>query len=168
MGNDFGFELNPQDWQILNLNSDNEKNNGSLLNSNYPFNLHKVKSRIYWGCYIADNFISLVLGRPTSLKLSDTNMPESEDMGDLTNIEEYIYHNPKTKLIESAYPTIKALVELINLSNFALKSVFEPVSNSLSKALNAEYAKRLEKLDFYNSKLFKWRSKLPKEMQWNK
>lgn len=168
MGNDFGFELNPQDWQILNLNSDNEKNNGSLLNSNYPFNLHKVKSRIYWGCYIADNFISLVLGRPTSLKLSDTNMPESEDMGDLTNIEEYIYHNPKTKLIESAYPTIKALVELINLSNFALKSVFEPVSNSLSKALNAEYAKRLEKLHFYNSKLFKWRSKLPKEMQWNK
>lgn len=69
----------------------------------------------------ADNFISLVFGRPTTLKLSDANMPGSKDMGDLTNIEEYVYHNPSTNVIESAYPTIKALVELINLSNHILR-----------------------------------------------
>lgn len=49
-----------------------------MLNSDYPFHIVNVKSRIYWSCYIADNFVSLVLGRPKTLKLSDTNMPVSE------------------------------------------------------------------------------------------
>lgn len=167
MGFEFGFELDPKEWNILNLDHKNERKTKKKLHSDYPFQIHNVKSRIYWGCYIADNFISLVLGRPTTLKLSDTNMPESEDMGDLTNIEEYMYHDPKTNIIQSAYPTIKALVELINLSNYILNSVFEPFSNVSGDQLNIEYSKRLKNLYFYNRKLFEWRSKLPIVLQWN-
>lgn len=168
IGFDFGFELDPKEWQILNLDQDNQGRVKKKLHADYPFPIHNVKSRIYWGCYIADNFVSLVLGRPTTLKLSDTNMPESEDMGDLTNIEEYMYHNPKTNVIQSAYPTIKALAELINLSNYILTSVFEPLSNLPQEQLNVEYSKRLKKLHFYNEKLLNWRSELPYALQWNR
>lgn len=168
MGFDFGFELDPNQWHILNLDKEKDGSIKKKLHADYPFQIHNVKSRIYWGCCIADNFVSLVLGRPTTLKLSDTNMPESEDMGDLTNIEEYMYHNPETNLIQSAYPTIKALAELINLSNYILTSVFEPLSNLPQEQLNIEYSKRLKKLHFYNRKLLKWRSELPTILQWNR
>lgn len=165
---DFGFELDPKEWQILNLDQNNQGRIKKKFHAEYPFQIHNVKSRIYWGCYIADNFVSLVLGRPTTLKLSDTNMPESEDMGDLTNIEEYVYHNPQTNLIQSAYPTIKALAELINLSNYILTSVFEPLINLPQEQLNIEYSKRLKKLHFNNRKSLKWRSELPNALQWNR
>lgn len=167
MGFEFGFELDPKDWQILNLDKKNDREK-KKLHAHFPFQIQHVKSRIYWGCYIADNFISLVLGRPTTLKLSDTNMPESEDMGDLTNIEEFMYHDPKTNAILSAFPTIIALVELIKLSNYILGSVFEPPSNVSEEQLDIEYSRRLKNLYFYNRKLLEWKSKLPSTLQWNR
>lgn len=166
MGFDFGFELDPKEWQLSHLHSDEQYSRNKELNSKFPFHIHKVKSRIYWGCYIADHFISLVLGRPTTLKLSDTNMPASENMPELANIDEFVYLNPKTKSVDSAYPGLKALVELINLTDYMLPSVFEPLANSQQELLNLEYSKRLEKVYSYNAKILKWKANLPQKLQW--
>lgn len=57
VGYDMGFQLDPKVW----ITEDSIHENQVLSDSEL-----EIRSRIYWGCYIADHFICLILGRAPS------------------------------------------------------------------------------------------------------
>ena len=63
MAQDLGFQKDPETWialdQSLNTVEDIE-----------------ARRRIYWGCYISDKLISLVLGRPVHLLYNEAKVHE--------------------------------------------------------------------------------------------
>lgn len=54
MAQDMGFQRDPKNW----LSHD-----ASIASSEDV----EIRRRIYWGCYISDKLISLILGRPVHL-----------------------------------------------------------------------------------------------------
>ncbi|KHC37244.1 hypothetical protein MGQ_02992 [Candida albicans P76067] len=85
MGYDLGFQLNPELWFVKSKGENNTINNLSKLDV-------EIRSRIYWGCYMADHFISLLLGRPSILKISDASIPVTSDLPDLEWIDDFTYN----------------------------------------------------------------------------
>lgn len=65
MAQDLGFQKDPATW------AEHE----SLLNNHEDV---EVRRRIYWGCYISDKLISLVLGRPVQLLYAEAEVRELE------------------------------------------------------------------------------------------
>ncbi|GMG26964.1 unnamed protein product [Ambrosiozyma monospora] len=203
---DLGFESDPSSWPLDNYNSeyiddyddnggDNEdgenracdggddmhkKKTKHTKHVKYPFELSEVKRRIYWGCFIADHFISLVLGRKPTLRHSETNVQLSVDMYELFDIHEFRYPDPlfpeETHDISAASITV-VLVELSELAESMLSDVFGPIikkssttendnsnSNVTQKSLNFsknDIVTRLKYLNAYNNKLCHLNSKLP-------
>lgn len=86
MCSDLGFERDPSRLMDSSNNQTHPK---------YPFELTEVRRRIYRGCYITDHFISLILGRQPMLRKKETNVLASKDLGDLTNIEEFLFLDTK-------------------------------------------------------------------------
>lgn len=119
----------------------------------------RVKSRIYWGCYIADHFISLVLGRHPTLEASKATIPDSDDLPSLIGIEQFIYQDSinvtDTKLDISN--TLKNLVELYKIGK---EYQFRIINTDTSKNLNEIYK--------FNLKLMDWRKNLSTDFRWKK
>lgn len=155
MGFDLGFQLDPTVWFL------GSGENLSDLNI-------ATRSRIYWGCYFADHFISLVLGRPSVLKLADSSLPETVYLPDLDWIANYTYLGPgadpqdKSTIIDVSDP-LKYLVRLINISADMLQDVF---TRDGSHAF--DWKVRVEKSQYFNNIILQWRSALPENLQWNR
>lgn len=149
MGQDLGFQLNPRNWSV---------NDHPVVS---PADA-AVRSRIYWGSYVTDIFISFVLGRPTTLKKSDTSIPDSESLPDFDGVNEYrSEQRPSSKRI-SMYTILCLLVDLSNVADAILLNVFAPIS----MPYGADYM--LQNLGKYNLELAKWHLKLPSELRWKK
>ncbi|EXJ78727.1 hypothetical protein A1O1_09129 [Capronia coronata CBS 617.96] len=58
MAQGLGFHQDPSKWVISD----------QTITTTYDI---EIRRRIYWGCYVADKFISLYLGRPVSLSEND-------------------------------------------------------------------------------------------------
>lgn len=170
IGFDVGFERDPKLWNVQNVKPPKTtKGSRSLtgterekLYREYPFDIKKLRSRIYWGSYIADRFISLVLGRPVTLTLIDVTVPDTQDIGDLTGIDDFIFfdNDSDRQYAFRGFHCLKAIVELLHISDDVLNKIFGP---SISKR-----GSRLETLADMNSKLFKWKQSLDEELFWNK
>lgn len=153
MGFDLGFQLNPETWFL--------KSNEKISSLNVA-----IRSRIFWGCYLADHFISLLLGRPSILKMSDTSIPETDDLPDIDWIYEYSYVSPDSKdyrdsIVYISTP-LKSTISLINISSDMLTDVFtrdEDEKYTLSL--------KFDKLNYYNSRILEWKSTLPPTLQWD-
>lgn len=158
MGYDLGFQLNPEVWFM--------KKHGSEVK---PLDL-AIRSRIYWGCYMADHFISLILGRPSLLKLLDASIPETLDLPELEWIDEYKYVPENVTNISDP---LKNIIHLISISDKMLNDIFtrsdhESVSHKdpdQNEDLNL--VSRLTKLFTYNEQIMKWKSNLPEDLNWN-
>ncbi|EDK44645.1 conserved hypothetical protein [Lodderomyces elongisporus NRRL YB-4239] len=132
MGFDIGFQLNPEVWFVKSKESLNKLD-------------VEIRSRIYWGCFMADHFISLVLGRPSILKLSDASIPVTSDLPDLEWIDDFTYNgylknkekegNLKRKKLEVIPSTatkavsyisdpLNQIINLINISDNMLNDIF--------------------------------------------
>ncbi|CAH6723373.1 activatory protein Cha4p [[Candida] jaroonii] len=179
MGHDIGFELDPQDWNVSpplpkRSNSDINSANATYTSSglivkstredvyrNYPFEIGKLRSRIYWGSFVAERLICLVMGRSPTLKLTDVTIPDSQDIGDLTGIEDFIFYDNASdrQYACRAFYCLRAVVALLILSDDILNKVFGSATNGV---------KRSEILTSYNLKLLKWKESLGKELFWNK
>lgn len=173
VGLDFGFELEPNDWNVtpsISLHSSSDpittsqpqNINRQKLFQNYPFDVKQLRSRIYWGSYIVDRLICLVMGRPTTLQLTDVTVPDSQDIGDLTGIDDFIFYDNSSdrQYACRAFNCLKAVIELITLSDDTVRNVFaSTIDNGLT---------RLEILSKYNFKLLNWRDTLAPELFWNK
>lgn len=147
MGYDLGFQLNPKVWFMHKVSAD------KLTES--------IRSRIYWGSYMADHFISLLLGRPSLLKKSDASIPELEDLPDLDWIDEYIY-NRKSDQVSYISNPLKKIIVLISISDNILSDIFT------KDEFNLEDSRRLDKLYQYNVQIRDWKESLPDDLKWDR
>lgn len=67
MAQDLGLQRDPEDWVQHDL---------SLAT---PEDV-EIRRRIYWGCYISDKLISLILGRPVYLVYDDAEVQPMETL----------------------------------------------------------------------------------------
>lgn len=141
---EIGLHLNPNAW--------NDVYEEELSELDY-----EVRSRIYWGCYIADHLISVLFGRSTTLRLSNSTVPETDELPDIeTGIEDYIF-DPKTTL--SLANPLKKLIVLSRITEVFAGKIFIQ-TQSLSQ--------RCEYLSKFNIEMVHWRQDLPDELAWSK
>ncbi|KAM9931483.1 hypothetical protein OXX80_008869 [Metschnikowia pulcherrima] len=155
MGFDLGFQLNPEVWFL--------KHRGALQQLDVS-----IRSRIYWGCFMADHFISLVLGRPSLLKLSDATIPETEDLPELDWIDEYKYVPENVTNISDP---LKNIINLISISDNMLNDIFTRSDNlSSDESTHDDYdlVSRLSKLFDYNAQIQHWKENLPSDLNWDR
>lgn len=157
MGYDLGFQLNPRDWTITGSESADSQQ-AILTNLDVM-----VRSRIYWGCYIFDHFVSLVMGRPVTVRKSEASIPSSEHLPNSNNIDEYVFHPAKGEgsvdnLDVSA--TLRHLCSLSECVGSLLSDIFSSDSGEGFAYLSGP------RLDRYNHMLSNWRSHLPSAMRW--
>lgn len=165
MGFDLGFQLNPEVWFLK-----------PHIESS-PLDV-AIRSRIYWGSYLADHFISLVLGRPSLLKVSDASIPETDNLPDLEWIDEYRYMDSKDlknkeKVRNSNISDpLKSVINLINISDNFLNDIFtKNEEDNFDEHNNLEdlnLNSRLEKLFEYNAQITKWKENLPTDLNWTR
>lgn len=156
MGFDLGFQLNPEVWFL--------KSQGAVKSLDVA-----IRSRIYWGCYMADHFISLVLGRPSLLKLLDASIPETQDLPELNWIDDYKYIPENVTNISDP---LKNIINLINISDNMLNDIFtksdhESGSNKDSDGEDLDLTTRLTKLSEYNAQIMEWKENLPQDLNWS-
>lgn len=161
MGFDLGFQLHPNSWFL------------KLKVSNYSKEIdNEIKSRIYWGTYLADHFISLLLGRPSLLKLNDATIPETDDLPELHWIDEYRYLDEKDqanpKKISNISSPLKSVINLINISDNMLNDIFNKNFNQDFMNDNNHLILTVTKLNEYNEKIMNWKRNLPTDLQFNK
>ncbi|KAG5419246.1 hypothetical protein I9W82_003013 [Candida metapsilosis] len=168
MGFDIGFQLDPKVWFV------------KLKESLNPLDV-EIRSRIYWGCYMADHFISLVLGRPSILKMADSSIPETADLPDLEWIENFTYDgyikkkrgiatSSQSRAVSYIGDPLNQIINLINISDNMLNDIFtkSDVENDQSNDEELDLESRLEKLFAYNAQIKQWKQNLPSDLQWNK
>lgn len=158
MGFDIGFQLNPRAWFL-------ESNEGvSSLNVS-------IRSRIYWGCYVADHLISLLLGRPSLLKYSDASVPDTNDLPNIKWINEYNFNKPENLNGKSdglvIYSSLNSLIKLINISDNMLNDVFTKGNKNRTDMTKLDVESRVNDLIQYNSRIMQWKADLPADLQWN-
>lgn len=117
----------------------------------------EVRSRIYWGCYIADHLIAVLFGRSTSLRLSNSTVPETDELPDIeTGIEDYIY-DPKATL--SMASPLKKLIVLSRITEVFAGKIFIQ-----TESLN----QRSQYLSKFNVEMIHWRKDLPIQLAWSR
>ncbi|CUM57713.1 unnamed protein product [Debaryomyces tyrocola] len=141
MGIDIGFQLNPQNWHI---------NNKDVLSAQDI----EIRKRIYWGCYTADHFISLLLGRPCQLRLSISTIPHSDNLPLPKNIESFEFYDPSFRY-KVALP-LKKNVSMLSLSAHYFYKIFIDKKSV-----------KINELHEYNHEIMKWRRELPETLSWN-
>jgi hypothetical protein len=141
IGQDMGFELDPSNWKLPDSNFFSEYD---LL----------VRNRIFWGCFVVDRFLSLILGRSCTLELSKTTLAESKDLPRLKGIEVFQYSDP----LEPDYD-IRMDVSGIMKFEIELFNLFFEYSQNLFE---------LDQLGDFNLKSQRWRQNLPAGIRWTK
>lgn len=141
IGFDIGFHLSP------NLNSNTKKsiNKLSLL----------FKSRIYWGCFIVDHFIGMILGRPSVLQINDSTIGESDRVPDLDWIKDFNFK--ENEIIDVSNP-LKSIIRLIVLTERNTREIFY---------FEKEISKKFKKLINFNKEIKDWRNNLIPDLKWD-
>lgn len=144
VGYDMGFQLDPKVWYV-------DDNNLQLTQSEL-----EIRSRIYWGCYIADHFICLMLGRTSTLSVSNSTMPESDELPEVNGTEEFRFIG--RHVLQISLP-LKNLIILSRLVQIFTSKIFIE---------SEDIARKLKYLNTFNSQVYNWRQSLPEFLQWSK
>lgn len=158
MGYDLGFQLNPSDWSIA-------EGEMSAQQSVIAKTDIMIRSRIYWGCYILDHFISLIMGRPVTVRKTEASIPSSEMLPNAKNIDEYVFNalDPTAATNLDAALTIEPLCSLGECVGALLKDIFSAYTSDEG----ASYLNKI-KVAAYNQRLADWRRKLPLALRWTR
>ncbi|CCE62264.1 hypothetical protein TPHA_0C01080 [Tetrapisispora phaffii CBS 4417] len=144
IAHEIGLQLDPDAWSNV------YENDLSKID-------FEVRSRIYWGCYIADHMISILFGRTTTLKLSNSTVPETDELPEIeTGIEDYIYD--PTKILSMAYP-LRKLIVLSRITEIFASKIFSHTNSMIQKS---------QYLSKFNLEMYNWKSDLSPEMVWTK
>lgn len=159
MGYDLGFHLNPKDWAMED-NSTGVSKNSVITNLDVM-----IRSRIYWGCYIADHFISLIMGRPVTVRKTEASIPSSDNLPVSKNIDEFVFQPPPSALSVKnldAYHTVEPLCSLSEMIGALLTDIYSSESDDIYSYLTKA------KLKTHNTSLADWRKNLPGPLKWTK
>ncbi|CEP64839.1 Tea1p LALA0_S14e00452g [Lachancea lanzarotensis] len=145
VGHDMGFQLDPRVW-VTDESSSNELSQSEL----------EIRSRIYWGCYIADHFICLLLGRTSTLSVSNSTIPESDELPEVHGTEEFRFDSKHVLQVSLPLKNLVILSRIVQV--FTAKIFIEPSSTS----------HRIEYLIKFNLRVYNWRQSLPHFLKWSK
>lgn len=151
MGYDLGFQLNPREWTT--------EDHQEIVTSMDVM----VRSRIYWGCYVFDHFVSLVMGRPVTVRKSEASIPSSEHLPNSEGIESFVFQPPTTP---EGVPNVDASASLLPLCSLS-ECVGSLLLDIFSTDGDDAYLPK-SKIGSYNTFLADWRRDLPVEMRWTK
>lgn len=144
ISHEIGLHLNPEAW--------NHVYEDELTRMDYA-----VRSRIYWGCYIADHLMSVLFGRSTTLRMSNSSVPETDELPDIeTGIEDYIF---KPGVPTQWVNPLKKLIYLSRISEVFATKIFAQ-TDSLEQ--------RCDYLVKFNQEMHNWRTVLPSDIKWDK
>ncbi|CAI4065272.1 hypothetical protein SUVZ_08G3540 [Saccharomyces uvarum] len=144
VGYDMGFQLDPKVWYI-------DDSNLQLTQSEL-----EIRSRIYWGCYIADHFICLMLGRTSTLSVSNSTMPDSDELPEVNGTEEFRFIG--RHVLQISLP-LKNLIILSRLVQIFTSKIFIE---------SEDIPQKVKYLNTFNSQVYNWRQSLPEFLQWSK
>lgn len=144
VGYDMGFQLDPKVWYT-------EDSKSQLTESEL-----EIRSRIYWGCYIADHFICLMLGRTSTLSVSNSTIPESDELPEVEGTEEFRFIGKHVLQISLPLKNLIILSRIVQV--FTSKIFIESDDTNV----------RVQLLNTFNSQVFQWRQSLPGFLQWSK
>ncbi|CDO95313.1 unnamed protein product [Kluyveromyces dobzhanskii CBS 2104] len=147
VGYDMGFQLDPKVWITDESINENQNLSDSEL---------EIRSRIYWGCYIADHFICLILGRAPSLTVSNSTVPESDELPEIEGTQDFRYESNTVLQVSLPLKNLMILSRIIQI--FTSKIFIEPNTTS----------QRIEYLQKFNLKVSNWRQSLPEFLKWSK
>ncbi|KAF3993007.1 hypothetical protein FT663_00304 [Candidozyma haemuli var. vulneris] len=159
MGYDLGFQLNPQEWAI---EQGADEAHPAIINNMDVM----VRSRVYWGCFVFDHFVSLLMGRPVTVRKSEATIPSSEHLPNSTDIDNFIFQPTNDPHSVANIDASQSLVSLCSLSE-CIGSILSEVFSKDSAGDDMSYLTR-RKIQDFNSYLEEWRSKIPTEMRWNR
>ncbi|AMD18939.1 HBR038Cp [Eremothecium sinecaudum] len=144
MAHEIGLHLNHEAWDSVYADK--------LSNMDI-----EVRSRIYWGCYIADHLIAVLFGRSHSLRLSNSTIPETDELPNIdTGIEDYQYE-PGVSL-HMGRP-LKKLIVLSRITEVFASKIFIESGSMVQKN---EYLRK------FNSEILNWRGSLMDDFKWTK
>ncbi|KZL64436.1 transcription factor [Colletotrichum tofieldiae] len=153
MAQDLGFQRDPKEWA---------HHDSSLAT---PEDV-EIRRRIYWGCYISDKLISLILGRPVYLVYEDAEVQPMETLPEPPEMvlwrpvgfdEEYAEATQATSMI----PYIHEQIRLSRVIETMMSILFSPRSN-------LDSVSRRVCFDNLNLELNRWRESLPDFAKWHK
>lgn len=144
VGYAMGFQLDPKVWH---MDDDSDEN---LTQSEL-----EIRSRIYWGCYIADHFICLMLGRNSTLSVSNSTIPESDELPEVEGTEEFRFVG--RHVLQISLP-LKNLIVLSRIVQVFTSKIFIESDNMENK---------VHFLRGFNIQVECWRQSLPEFLQWN-
>lgn len=166
IGLHMGFELNLQKSHL-----------DSGINNLTDYDLN-VRSRIYWGCRLADSFISFVLGRSPTLEYLNATIPKSENLPILQGIEYFLYYDPiekdsKISNISNPLEQINALYKIVHKYHEKLYGEIPTSSNDDINNNNNGNGKNnnyhvLHYLHNFNLEAYEWKNNLIELLYWTK
>ena len=156
IGLHMGFELN--------LQSNHEQQPQSSKSNLTDYDLN-VRSRIYWGCRVADYFISFVLGRSPTLEYLNATIPKSENLPTLPGIEFFLYYDPveKDSKISNISHPLEQIYRLYRLAHKCNEKIYYE-----SSTLGRFHFQTLHHLHNFNLEAQEWKNNLIDQLYWTK
>lgn len=160
MGYDLGFQLNPSDWTIADTNASTSQ---QAIIAKMDI---MIRSRIYWGCYIVDHFISLILGRPVTVRKTEASIPSSEMLPNAKDIDDYIF---KPEILPESVRNLDAALTIEPLCSLGecVGSLLADIFSAYTSDDTLSYLNKI-KIEKYNNYISEWRRKLPLALRWTK
>lgn len=145
VGYEMGFHLDPKVWYT------DENDNNQLTKSELG-----IRSRIYWGCYIADHFICLMLGKTSTLSVSNSTIPDSEELPEVEGTEEFRFIGKHELQISLPLKSLIILSRIVEVSTYKIFVESDEIESKLKYLKN------------FNEKVTNWRESLPLLLKWSK
>lgn len=149
VGYDMGFQLDPEVW--ITADDDIVTGRTKLTKSEL-----RIRSRIYWGCFVADHLISLLLGRTASLSVSNSTIPESDELPEIQGVEDFRFASQHVLQVSLPLKNMIILSRIVQI--FTTQIFIEPL----------ETKHKVAHLIKFNLKVFNWRQLLPDFLKWSK
>ncbi|XBW38265.1 hypothetical protein QEN19_003854 [Hanseniaspora menglaensis] len=156
IGFDMSFQLDPSAWFNPKFYASEQPTAGFGNQNSVTKEDIEIRSRIYWGCYLTDHFICLVLGRNPTLFCFNSTIKDSIEMSETEQTEDFKFQSKHTLLVSIP---LKQLIILSRIVEIFTKGFFiEP---------NIRRDKKLQYLAKFNAKIETWKSSLPGFLKWD-
>ncbi|KAL7764702.1 hypothetical protein ACKLNR_005847 [Fusarium oxysporum f. sp. zingiberi] len=155
MAQDLGFQSDPMNWL---------PHDSTIISSEDI----EIRRRIYWGSYISDKLISLILGRSVQLAFDSAEVDLLEFITDGPGMEYWrpvgFGDDPEELRVLSNIPYLKEQIRLYRIVEKMMTTVFSP----RTPRTQTDVFTRQTLLDNLNLELLQWRDALPAFAKWNK